>query len=57
MAIHMRPAYSGTAEGSAALERQIEDLTVDLSAFTCDFFRVEVMHSSNILKIVHCVFP
>ncbi len=37
------PAYPGSAKGSAALERQIEDLTVDLSAFTCDFFRVEVM--------------
>ncbi|BDA51669.1 probable nitrogen regulatory protein P-II [Coccomyxa sp. Obi] len=37
------PRAQGTAEGSAALERQIEDLTVDLSAFTCDFFRVEAI--------------
>ncbi|KAK9902661.1 hypothetical protein WJX75_001769 [Coccomyxa subellipsoidea] len=33
----------GLTGGAAALERQIEDLTVDLSAFTCDFFRVEAI--------------
>lgn len=45
------PAYPGSAEGSAALERQIEDLTVDLSTFTCDFFRVEVMQLYVKLKL------
>lgn len=49
--ISWAPAYSGSAEGSAALERQIEDLTVDLSAFTCDFFRVEVMQLYVKLKL------
>ena len=33
---------AGVPGGSAALGKQIEDLTVDLSKFTCEFFRVEV---------------
>lgn len=33
---------TGSDGGSKALDKQIEDLTVDLSQFTCEFFRVEV---------------
>ena len=35
-------AASGIAGGSEQLKRQIEELTCDLSAFSCQFFRVEV---------------
>ncbi|CAK0731782.1 hypothetical protein CVIRNUC_000042 [Coccomyxa viridis] len=34
---------TGVPGGSAALEKQIEDLTIDLSKFTCEFFRVEAI--------------
>ena len=49
---HAGPA--GVPGGSAALEKQIEDLTVDLSKFTCEFFRVEVRSTALAIAGVAC---
>ena len=45
---------AGVPGGSAALEKQIEDLTVDLSKFTCEFFRVEVRFNAFAAAGVAC---
>lgn len=42
MVLSIAGVLTGFDGGSKALEKQIEDLNVDLSQFTCEFFRVEV---------------
>ena len=55
--LRLAGTLTGSDGGSKALDKQIEDLTVDLSQFTCEFFRVEVRSQMRPGRQLYRIIP